>query len=57
MGWVSKNAADPRLSHDLLEALLEPFKKSGLLDVYVNTKTLGADSEHDVVKRIFVKKQ
>ena len=54
-GWVSKNAADPRLSHDLLEALLEPFKKSGLLDVYLNAKTLGADSENDVVKRIFVK--
>lgn len=53
-GWVSKNASDPRLSLKLLNDLLKPYTDSGILDIYLDTKTLGADKMDDVVTQILI---
>lgn len=56
-GWVSKNAADPRLSLRLLNELLDPFVKEGMLDIYTEAYALGAYKEADTIKYLVVKHQ
>ena len=55
-GWVSKNASDPRVSHKLLNELLEPFVLNGMLEIYLDTKTLGAERMDDTVINILIEK-
>ncbi len=56
-GWVSKNAADPRLSLRLLNELLDPFVKEGMLDIYTEAYASGAYKETDTIKYLVVKHQ
>ncbi len=56
-GWVSKNAADPRLSLKLLQALLQPFIDQNILDIYTETYVVGANKKDNTIQYIVVHHQ
>lgn len=53
-GWVSKNAADPRLSLKLLNDILQPFVDNQTLDIYLETPTVGAYKVQDVIQYVVI---
>lgn len=54
-GWVSKNAHEPLLAVKLLNEMLEPFVKSGNLDILYNSVVIDANYTNEKVNNITVK--
>lgn len=56
-GWVSKNAADPRVSLEILNDLIRPFVQNKTLDVYLEATVTGAFKENHTVKHLLIRQQ
>ena len=54
-GWVSRNSCDPRLSLKLINGMLEPFTKSKILDIFLNTSVIDAKKNNDTIEHIVLK--
>jgi len=54
-GWVSRNSSDPRVCLQILNGMLKPFSKSGILDIFLNTMVIGAEKTADAIDFVVVK--
>lgn len=56
-GWVSQLCHEPRISHLVLNAHLQPYFATGRLQILLNTRPVAAQTEGDFVRSVTVETQ
>lgn len=51
-GWVSRICFEPRIGHQVLQAMLQPHLSAGRLDLRLWTVPIGADVQGDTVRAV-----